>query len=482
MRLLQFISFKLDPRSLALFRILIGIDLILDLMLRLSNLTEFYSDQGLLPRSLLLGKILHPWMISPLSSIGQPILVFLFMLTALLSFLAFTFGFKTKLAQFLSWFFFISFSARNPAVNHGGDDLLRLGLFFSMFLNLSACWAIHPEPQRRHTPLAEFGFTLQLMLMYFCTGLQKWHPIWHTDGTAIYYALNLDAFTTKIGSYMKDLFIITKPLTFIVLWSELLLPPIFLVLNNFYLIRFIIIALFCVFHLGLAMTLELGHFPYTAIIYWLALLPSTFWDFLLTKLNTTAKQNYLKLSALCGTPEKRPLPLRAKLAATFLLFCIGLIGCWNVGVHSDKDRLVLAEPTVNIGYLLRLHQRWDMFAPFPKNADGWIVANATLLNGSHIDILSGRPVTFEKPANLADDMIDTLWRKYFTNITSIENKIHLPYFARWLCREWNRGRPSFQKAIFFNLWVVTEKTPEPGKSSTPVPPIKIWDQYCIEQD
>lgn len=471
-------------------------------------MTEFYTDEGVLPRSAELGSLANTWIISPLNANGQPVVVFIFMVAALLTYGCFMVGYRAKLATFLSWFFISSFSARNTAIAHGGDDILRLCLFWAMFLKLDTFWSVQQEPDSPNTFPARLAFITQLFLMYFWTGLLKWHPRWHSEGSAVYYALQLDTFSKPIGRWLlTQPFQVLRGVTFATLWLELLGPVAWLLSGAWPRLRMSITFLFIAFHFGLMMSLELGPFPFTCAVYWIALLPADFWELLrrwqripnillskipaveppTIRINESATASMSTSTSMPGlaqanwaisasAPAQRPLKFWRE---TFIVSCYLIAFYWNIAVYSDKDSLVVDPITTKIGFLLRLHQRWDMFAPFPRTADGWLVVDAILNNYEHYDILNDRPVNFEKPPNLADDMVDTLWRKYFTNLTNYRFKSHLPYFSRWLCKEWNENQKPSLKAVKITVWLVSENTPPPGKPVIPTPPMSLWEQYCL---
>src|SRR6185369_3503249 len=56
--------------------------------------------------------------------------------------LAFTLGFRTRLATIITWVFFISIHNRNRWLTLGGDDLTDVLLFWSMFVDLGACYGL----------------------------------------------------------------------------------------------------------------------------------------------------------------------------------------------------------------------------------------------------------------------------------------------------------------------------------------------------
>jgi hypothetical protein len=471
--------FFLDSRSLALFRILLGFFLIADLITRVADLTEFYTDEGVLPRSALVGQFSSPWVISPLNAFGHHSLIFVYMLVALSVYLAFLVGYRTRIATFLSWIFFCSFSARNSVIAHGGDDLVRLCLFWSMFLNLDTKWALHRRPNSPQSLVASMAFISQLLMMYFGTALLKWHPIWHTEGTAIYYALNLDGFTTSMGHWFSQLPLgILKLFSFATLGLELLGPWLWLLCFREWRYRTHIIAIFILFHLGLIFTLELGPFPFACIIYWLALLPAEIWQDLATRF--PKYQDGLRPDVTFDDYLKK-ISIATYLKTVFILICWGIAVAWNVATFSDKDSISLSPYTYRAGNILRLHQKWEMFAPFPKTSDTWLVVNTRLFNETTWDILNDRPTSFEKPNHLADDMVDTLWRKYLINLTTVAFKDHLPHFSRWLCRDWNSSQKNVNhKAIHLEIWMIGERTPPPGAKAQPLEKLKIWDHFCID--
>src|SRR5262245_42621212 len=127
--------FSLDVRSLALFRVVLAVMLLLDWIDRLPDLAILFSDQGIVPRSAITG--LHPLSIHMLS--GSVWFQALLAGIALLLGLALLVGYRTTLVTFLSYFLLISVHARCPPVMQGGDHLLRAMLFWSIFLPLGAC-------------------------------------------------------------------------------------------------------------------------------------------------------------------------------------------------------------------------------------------------------------------------------------------------------------------------------------------------------
>ncbi|MBK7865381.1 MAG: HTTM domain-containing protein [Archangiaceae bacterium] len=81
--------------------------------------------------------------------------------------------------------------------------------------------------------------------------------------------------------------------------------------------------------------------------------------------------------------------------AAVLVAVISQLMMENWGVHpAIKLRTRPAFMTAIIEYLT-IPQGWSMFAPEPPKEDGRLVIDATLSDGSHVDLLSGQPPDFE---------------------------------------------------------------------------------------
>ncbi len=201
--------FSLDLRSLALMRVGLGFILVFDWLDRLPELVAHYSDAGIVPRyyeddqgvirNVITG--IHPISIHMFGGAAwfQALLAGLAILFALLLIV----GWRTPFVTLISWFLLISVHARNPAVMQGGDQLLRMLLFWGMFLPLGACYSMDSsrlgsEPRwpftstaKRILSAASVAYILQLCLVYWYAAAWKWAPEWRTNGTAVYLCFRL---------------------------------------------------------------------------------------------------------------------------------------------------------------------------------------------------------------------------------------------------------------------------------------------------
>ena len=117
---------------------------------------------------------------------------------------------------------------------------------------------------------------LQVFLIYFFTAMLKSGPDWHADGTALYYAMQLDWLVLPLGTWLRDFFWFTQFLT----WSTLVLEYVgpFLLIAPFWPVRCLGVLLFASLHLGISATMRLGVFPWIDVTILLAFLPREVWD------------------------------------------------------------------------------------------------------------------------------------------------------------------------------------------------------------
>jgi hypothetical protein len=277
--------FAIDLRALAALRIALALLLLCDLGSRCQWLRAHYSDDGVLPRQALLERYDHHWFWSlHLLSGAWQVEALLFAIAALVAG-AMLVGYRTRLSTVLSWVLLASLQTRNPLVLQGGDVLLRCLMFWAMFLPLGARWSLDRSwggsdpPPRAITSIATAALMLQVCLVYWCTGILKNNPIWTTDHTAIQYALSLGAFATPFGVLLLHApTVVLQGCTASCLMLERFGP--FLVLIPLWSgsLRLAVVLMFRSFHLGLALTMRLGPFPYICIAAWLAFLPSWAFD------------------------------------------------------------------------------------------------------------------------------------------------------------------------------------------------------------
>ncbi|MDQ3862387.1 MAG: HTTM domain-containing protein [Actinomycetota bacterium] len=316
--------FGADLRSLAVFRGVLAVLVLADLANRARDLTAHYTDEGILPRTALLGEVLNRWSFSLNLMNGEPFFqILVFGVTALAA-LGMLVGYRTRLMTAIVWIAMLSIMWRNPLVSSGGDTLLVLLLFWGMFLPLGAHWSVdrmfETEPPRlamSFLSLATFALFMQIAFVYWFSVVLKSSPEWRTDGTALYYALNLDRIATPLGAYLAHFPTLLKVLTLGTVGLETLGP---LLLFCPFFTRFVrtgTVLVFMSFHLGIWLTMHLGMINWVSGFCMVCFLPGWFWDVPVAKVRAALPERFETVRQLkhllLNLAHHRVSPLRMRL-------------------------------------------------------------------------------------------------------------------------------------------------------------------------
>ncbi len=461
---------ELDLRSLALFRILLGLCLIADLLLRLPQIDAFYTDSGVLPRADVLRALEGSWAISLHLISGQWVVQLVLFLATLVCAVGLTLGYRTRLSAAGAWALVVSMQVRNPLIFHAGDDLFRMLLFWSMLVPLNERFsldrALNSIARRSANTLlspATLGLMFQVCLIYWWTAAAKMHPVWLTDRTAVYYALQLDQFTTPLGKALLELPALLPVLTTATLVLEFFGP--LLVLSPFWTapLRLLAVFAFTTFHAGLGVTLHLGLFPWLCIAAWMIFLPGVVWDRLALRRSLVVRWPTW-LTAIRPARTTPPRPRRRFELVTGVAAVVALIL-----IEAALSR----RPTLNISLLwpaerrlislTQVGQSWRMFAPHPTFDDGWFVMEGITREGGRVDVWNGGAPTYAKPAYVWPLFRDSQWQKYLTNLRQRRNRNYRDEFGDYLCRRWNRRHVEGATLEIVYVKYMMEWTPPPGQ-------------------
>lgn len=283
-------TFAFDYRSLALYRCLMGVIVMSDVLYRLPDLVNFYTDIGLVPRATFVSEMSMPWSFSfhlANGSLGFAVIMFaihfLFGLMLMV-------GYKSRWAMIGAYIFTVSVHNRNWLVNNGGDDILRALLFISIFLPLNKCFSIDSalskgkELVKKTSHFSTWGgvYFLQVFVIYYVSYILKDHPMWRSDYTAVYFSSRLDIFASPFGFWIREFPSFLKFSTFVTIILEhfgpLLLVFSFVFGRYWWMARILVVAAFWGLHLGIIATMLIGVFPWTCLVMWLIFLPAPFWD------------------------------------------------------------------------------------------------------------------------------------------------------------------------------------------------------------
>ncbi len=489
-------SFGIDPRSLALFRVALALVLLGDLYLRIANMGAFYTDQGVLPRGAQVELFGHlPALISFHMMNGTWSIMAILLAIEVIAALALLLGYRTGLATFVSWLMLVSLHNRNPMVLQGGDALMRLLLFWSLFLPLGARasfdrWLApnargEKYPNAPYLSMGTFGVLLQVCFVYWFTWALKTDASWRVDGSAVGYALSIDQMNRPLGRWLLNYPDAMRFLTFVTLQLERFGPLIALV--PFWRPRLLMVLVFTGFHWTLGLTLTLGIFTWIAPAAWLLFVPSGAWDWLAAQ--PLAQRYRPRLQRLrdrvvslgrrvhLRAPAPRLATWRVGLAremgAAFFLF---YIFAWNFRALDFNRYQPYFPANYNwVGDTLRLDQVWAMFAPFPLKQDGWMMLPARLADGSKVDLLTGgKAVIWTQPVNLSRTFRDSQWQKYLLNLWSLENAPHRGYYISYMVNRWNENHSPEQKVAAAQL-IYQQQTNLEGFRKDKVQTVVLWN-------
>ncbi len=449
--------FAIDLRSLALFRIALGVLILAGVALRMRNFHVFYTDEGVWPAAVAWAEGYAPgtWSLNLLdSSLGWQAGLAVAEAAAGLALLL---GWRTRIVTVLAWVLVASMHLRDVMVVSGGSHLLRQYLFWGMWLPLGARWSL--DARRRPSPpgeavlsMASAALLLQIALVYVANAIYKSDPAWRTTGDAVFMALSQESYTRPLGRALLAWPDLLRVLTHATFALEALGPWLAFIPWRTARWRLLSAALFISFHAGLAVTMTLGLFPFLSITGWLVFLPGALWQRFSPSSSSTPSSRALgdeegdsRPAVTCGNRFLQAAPAVNLIVAA----CFALVVCWNL--RPGFPALKRLDP---LGRLLRFEQRWMMFAPKPRQVDTWWVVVGTDAGGIETNLWTGEsPVNWRRPPDFDAFFPNDTWKLYLHNLRS--GSAQRPrLFAEWLARRWQAQHPGaapFTKLEIYQL-------------------------------
>lgn len=522
--------FAIDERSLALFRICIGLVLLGDLLTRGTDIQQHYSDLGVLPREALWQLFLLSkwhWSLHALTgSVAGQTILFVF---AVACAVALILGYRTRLATVLSWLLLASLHARNPMLQYGADHLLRMLLFWSMFLPLGCYWSIDRLRgvvaqgwPGRHLSMASAAILLQMFMLYFFSGLFKRNEIWQ-GGEGLYLAFSNDMFSKPLAHQFLEYPQLLEQASLVIPWLQFLVPFLLFVPWGTVQFRTLAILVLAGFHVAIELLLATGVFQYVGLSGLMLFLPGKFWDRLSTgrKLGNTlqaitnaARAQLLAVFRRDARPEPKSRGRWTYGVVQVLvcgLFIYGL--AWNIATLTINDyarknsigwmsegpegrfvpRLMHLDYAVErmfgsfgwIGRIAKLHQHWAMFQRGGGSVNGWHVIVGTLSDGREINLLDGGApfdgMSHRKPYPVFALYSNTRWRVYYRYLRFAASVRE--FLPGAISRDWNQQHPDLQitklriSSILEESDVTSGRTPEPQEFLWYEGPASGLDEY-----
>lgn len=356
--------FTLDLRSLAIMRIMLGILVIINLIVICSNFEAFISDYGIFPISTALSQYPmqnYRWfhVISGSYRWQIPLFIIHFLIA-----IWFTLWYKTRTSTILLRIFTCSLQWSQHIFLHGGDTVMRLLLFRSMFLPLWEWYSIDSlkkvEQKQHICNISSFALIIQVLCIYTVSVMLKTDNCRTSDFSSIYYSLWIDYYATQLWLWLRTHHELIRFLSAYVYYLEWLWPLFYLFPNRK--IKTAVCGLFILFHLWLAVFMSLGIFPWICISVWIWLLPYRY------------------------NNSTRPIYYKKNNAEYIVAISILLVIVRNI--HSVYPQFLwnLFPKLQRYYYLTRLDQNRWLFAPNPSFSNGWHQIDGIYFNNTRVNL------------------------------------------------------------------------------------------------
>jgi len=274
---------RIDPRTLGLGRIGLGLVLLADLARRVPWLETFYGNAGLLPNHTMLWRPPFPRIFSVFFMASMPEESALWFVVSFACFFCFLIGYRTRLFHVLSFVMTTSLHNRMLMAENWGGVAIGTLMLWTMFLPLGRRFSVDavraslrarpgetPDELAAGLPpgdvqpveaLAVLGLLLQIAVIYGFNFVHKSGPTWR-EGTAIYYVLHQERIATTLAVWLRERlpFSATKVLTATTLVIEATAPVLVLAPFVWRWTRPLAAVLLAGLHLSILSLLNLGIF------------------------------------------------------------------------------------------------------------------------------------------------------------------------------------------------------------------------------
>ena len=439
----------LDVRSLGLFRILLGILLLADLLYRCTDFSAFYAEGGILPPGL---ASLHSPSIHGLSNstIWQVLLFALHGIAALCVLV----GYRTKVALAVCWALLVSLNHRNPWIGQVAD---RVYVFWTVYALLLPTHARFSLDQRRlekaSQDATETGSIVSLLLLLQVIGIYEIAALYKASaetwrsGSILMEAMRVDPVASDLG---RSLLAFPGLLRFAgraTLGLEFAGPLLLLCIWKRGMPRTLLCFAFVLFHVfGIGLMMKLGLVGPTFAVVWFALLPGWFWDVLLPKCGIHRFQ----------CQQRKRVPTRSWSLVASLVAGSLWVTSWSTTIAAATPRFQVPH---FLGSFLRVtglaQDKYSLWTD-PGGSRHFVFA-ATLANGRRMDLHTGRELDWTSPRQSPKN---NHWYKCFQRLRRDERVAES--VARYFSNEWNKGKSEDERVVEFEIFVLAERKQRPS--------------------
>jgi hypothetical protein len=269
---------------------------------------------------------------------------------------------------------------------------------------------------------------LQGFFVYLIATISKLQYDAWWEGRALYAVVNKASYARPLGEYVAQFPALLEFFSHATLLIEGAIPLLLFSPWRRDLCRVLAVLLGIGLHVGIFLVVDVGTFqPITALALFPAL-PASLWERLGWRLEES-------------TVGWRPRRWSEAFVGFLLVYSIA-----SNALALGAGMRTMPEPVQTVGRILRLDQRWRMFANTDVTIQGWWVVIGRLDNGTEFDLLHGTPeVSLERPERYYREMPNMAWRTYWASISRDHYSSFRPWMGRYFCRWWNRdAEPALQ--------------------------------------
>lgn len=465
----------LDLRALSAFRIVVGLNVIYNLLkYRFFAGGLFYTSDGLMDTATaqaFYGDLFSIINLFP----SQGFVLFFFSLTFVLAVL-YVVGIKARWVAPLLFFCFGNVITANPWTVHAVEFLIEASLFWSIFLPIDQHFALMPgkrvsAPGNNLRTFPVFALLIQIAFVYFTSGITKSGEYWQ-EGLTV-----LSVTDDRMHSAFLAGWLATQPglcafLSYSTIFVEVLIgilifSPVF---NTTF--RWIFALTIPCLHFGLAMGMDVGPFHWITLAFAIVLLPAFVWDKFVALLPAKGKKRKKhKVKAASTSPSWQTWSVRIFLGLMLIGISLQNLKKWErdsylspainaIGPLDALAEMELPSPQIFIGLW---SQPWWTFSPNPHEQMGCLLILGRTAQGTSIDLVSGRNFTFSQdPISgqpvFSEEPHNQFKRTHFVFAWYVRrylNSMPKPLLQRWVNEvqsEYNRTHPQqrvVQSGLFF---------------------------------
>ena len=505
---------QLDGRPFSLFRIVMALLMLKEVVYHIPIAGLFYSDSGVFPRSLLLTDVIRAQHLSLMEAIPTDWLAVLFFLAWGIVALGLLFGYRTRLMSVLNYVIILSVHERNVFVLTGADTVLRMLCFWMIFIDLSQYYSLDAVWRRRTGDPRATGtvyafpvrmLQIQIAIIYIVTALTKMQGDQWLNGTAMNYVVQLQSMLLPTGHWLAAMAPdwVLRSLTYMTLVAEIGFA--FFMFAPFFqpVLKIVGLMLVIGLHAGIALTMIMPLPDFSLIMLtsyvvffdpdwalWIdpklspPLLRLSRVNFIRDRLNR-ATNWLLAHYAPPQIPRYAALHKGFNWKGLFTLALAGIMLCivwWNIQNFVDDGYIRAPAMPAALQDLVRYSgtwQYWDMFAPIPLQNDGWIVLPGKFEDGTALDVRTGQPVRDGLPDAPWGPLMR--WKKYDENANNNRDDQMLQAWAGYYCRQYNvvEDRPPGKRLATLEIHYIYTHSHAPGAPTNAQQDDLLWSHNCL---